>query len=745
MHSSDKPKVLIVDDEPDQVELLCLQLEDDYLPIPANSGKEALDIVKDLNPDLILLDLMLPGVDGFEVCRRIKNDPASRFIPVIIISGFFEKSNKIKAVEYGADDFINKPIDRFELKTRIRSLVRLKKNYEALQESENRYKQFFNNSPAVTLLVEPGRGLIVDANDPACSYYGYTREELTAKRIFEINLMSGEKAGDLQQLISREKKGHFYSSHKLASGEIRDVEVYTNLINVKGKELLFTNVYDITASKQTEKDLVESEEKFKNLVEMAIDGIFVETDRGEILDCNNSACRMFGYTKEEMVGLTIADLVPEDFAKTLPERITAEETTGDVAVERVNKKKDGTIFPTEISTKLFKLGGEERLIAYVRDITEHKKSEEALKASEENFRALFEHTPDGILILDFEGNILSANAAVGEMVDAPLDNVIGSNIYNYLVPESGATDLEDQINVYNDRGGYLRTYKILSSNGETVWIEGLGTRIMYRNMPANIVVVRDVTVRKQAEKTLIDAKMAAEEANRTKSEFLANMSHELRTPLNSVIGFSDLIAEGTAGPLTEKQSRYIGFISVSGKNLLRIINDILDLSKAESGKMELDREEFCVGKSVDKVISTMLPQTKEKNIMLSHKPGTQALTVYADPSKFEQIMYNLLSNATKFTPEGGSINVFSEKDGEMVRVVVRDTGIGISEENLNKIFNPFIQIDSSMKRSFEGTGLGLSLVKKFVEMHGGNIRVQSKLGEGTAFTFELPASPSSGM
>ncbi len=741
MNPLEKPKILIVDDEPDQVELLCSQLEDDYLPIPVYGGKEGLELVKNRNPDLILLDLMLPGVDGFEVCRRIKSDPDSRFIPVIIISGFFEKSNKIKAVECGADDFINKPIDRFELKTRIKSLIRIKKNYEALQESENRYKQFFNNSPAVTLLIEPGTGFIVDANEPACAYYGYAREELTSKRIIDIHLMPGEKVEELWEQVSLEKKGHFHSSHKIASGEIRDVEVYTNLINIKGRELLFTNVYDVTASKKAERDLVESEEKFKHLVDLAIDGIFVETNRGEFLDCNSAACRMFGYTKEEMVGLAIADLVPEDFAKTLPEVITAEETTGDVAVERVNKKKDGTLFPTEISTKLFKLGGEERLIAYIRDITEHKRTEEALKASEENFRALFESTPDGILILDFEGNILSANAAVGKMVGAPLDKIIGSNIYEFLMPESETIAAEDQINVYNDRGGYLSTYKIHSSNGETLWIEGLGTRIMYRDSPANIVVVRDITVRKQAEETLINAKIAAEEANRMKSEFLANMSHELRTPLNSIIGFSDLIAEGATGPLTEKQSRYIEYISVSGNNLLRIINDILDLSKAESGKMGLEREEFCAGKSIDKVISTMLPQTKEKNITLSHKTGTQALTVYADPSKFEQIMYNLLSNATKFTHDGGSIDVFSEKEGEMVRVMVRDTGIGISEENLDKIFNPFVQIDSSMKRSFEGTGLGLALVKKFVEMHGGNIRVESKLGEGTAFTFELPASP----
>lgn len=736
----DKPKVLIVDDERDQVELLCLQLEDEYLPIPAYTGKEAIELVKAELPDLILLDLMLPESDGYEVCSLLKNDPKYKFIPIIIISGFFEKPNKVKATQCGADDFIHKPIDRFELKTRIKSLIRIKKNYEALQESENRYRQLFNNSPAVTLLVDPLNYCIVDANDPACVYYGYTYEDLTAKKITDIDTFPPEKNKEIARQIFSEKRGHFYSCHKLASGEIKHVEVYINTIEIRGEEILFTNVYDITASKKAERELAESKEKFKQVVELSIDGIIIGAESGQIVDCNGAACRIFGYSKEEMLKLSVADLLNGDFTKTIPGIISGKETTEDKAVEVINKKKDGTLFPAEVATKIFKLGNENRLIVYVRDITERKKAEEALRASEENFRALVNNTLDSILILNFEGKIIAANTAVGKMLGLELEEVIGMSIAKYLAPESVPVAVKDQINVLNGKGGYLSVYKAISCGGEPLWIEGLGTKIIYKDQPANIVVIRDITVRKKAEEALINAKTAAEAANRTKSEFLTNMSHELKTPLNSIIGFSDLLKEGIAGPLNEKQSRYAQFISSSGKNLLRIINDILELSKAEAGKEELNIEEFSIDESINEVISMILPQAHVKNINLNYRSENKTLWVFADEGKFQQIMNSLLSNAIKFTPAGGSINVILKQEGELVSITVKDTGIGIPEDSIEKIFKPFVQLDSSLNRTFEGTGLGLTLVKKYVEMHGGKISVESKIGKGSSFRFELPVT-----
>lgn len=740
LNAFDKPKVLIVDDERDQVELLCLQLEEEYLPIPAYTGKEAIELVKAELPDLILLDLILPECDGYEICSTLKRDPDYRFIPIIIISEFFEKTNKVKAAQCGADDFIHKPIDRFELKTRIKSLIRIKKNYEALQESENRYKQLFNNSPTITLLIDPSSCCIVDANDPACTYYGYTHEDLIAKKITDINVIPLEKNREIIQQTFSEKKGHFYSCHKLASGEIRHVEVCINTIELRGEELLFTNVYDITASKKVERELAESKEILKQVVELSIDGIIIGAENGDIVDCNGAACRIFGYDKEEMLKLGVADLLKGDFTINIQEIISGKETTGDKAVEVINKKKDGMLFPAEIATRTFKLGNEERLIVYIRDITERKKAEKALKASEENFCILVNNTLDAILILDIEGRVLAANAAVGKMLDMELEKVIGINITKYLVPESVPVAIEDLINVLNGRGGYLSIYKAISSKGETLWIEGLGTKIIYRDQPASIVVIRDITVRKKAEEALINAKTAAEVANRTKSEFLTNMSHELKTPLNSIIGFSDLLKEGVAGPLNEKQSRYAQFISSSGKNLLNCINDILEFSKAEAREGELNLEEISVDESINKVISTILPQINKRNILLNYNSENRTLCISADENKFRQIVYHLLNNAVKFTPAGGSIEISSKQEGDLVIITVKDTGIGMAEGDLNKIFDPFVQIESSLSRNFEGTGLGLTLVKRHVEMHGGSISVESKTGEGSSFKIELPVN-----
>jgi len=736
----DKPKVLIVDDDRDQVELLCLQLEDEYLPIPAYAGKEAIELVKAELPDLILLDLMLPECDGYEICSILKNDSEFRFIPIIIISGFFEKPNKVKATQCGADDFIHKPIDRFELKTRIKSLIRIKKNYEALQESENRYKQLFNNSPAVTLLIDPSSYFIVDANEPACAYYGYTYEEITAKKIFDINVLSPERIREICQQVFSEKKGHFYSCHKLACGEIRHVEVYINAISIRDKELFFTNVYDITASKKAERKLAESEEKFKQVVELSVDGIIIGANNGKIVDCNGAACRIFGYDKKEILELKLIDLLLEDFHRIIPDAVNGSEITGDKIVERLFKRKDGTLFSSEVATRKFKLGNEERLIVYIRDITERKKAEKALKESEENFRTLVNNTLDGILILNFEGEVITANAAVGKMFGLDLKNVAGKSITKYLAPESVPKAIADQINVLNDKGGYLSVYRAISASGEPFWIEGLGTKIIYQNQPANIVVIRDITARKEAEDALICAKTAAEAANRTKSEFLTNMSHELKTPLNSIIGFSDLLKEGIAGPLNEKQSRYAQFISTSGKNLLNIINDILELSKAEAGEADLNLEEFSVDDSINKVISNSLPQIQKKNIKFNYNSENRDLWISADENKFRKIISSLLSNAVKFTPAEGSIEISSRQEGNLAIITVKDTGIGIPEDDLDNIFKPFVQLDPSLSRIFEGTGLGLTLVKRYVEMHGGSISVESKEGKGSSFRIELPVN-----
>jgi signal transduction histidine kinase/CheY-like chemotaxis protein len=227
-------------------------------------------------------------------------------------------------------------------------------------------------------------------------------------------------------------------------------------------------------------------------------------------------------------------------------------------------------------------------------------------------------------------------------------------------------------------------------------------------------------------------------ANSLKSEFLANMSHELRTPLNAIIGFSELLLDKNFGSLAEDQKDYVADILSSGRHLLELINEILDLSKIEAGKMKLNAEDFELGPAAEEAMALLRIEAGRKHIEMASEIEDPGLEVHADRSKIKQILGNLLSNAVKFTPPGGRVTLRARLEGDVLAVTVTDTGIGIKEEDQERIFQAFTQVDASYSRKYQGTGLGLTLVKKFVEMHGGHVRLKSRFGEGSAFTFTLP-------
>jgi signal transduction histidine kinase len=232
-----------------------------------------------------------------------------------------------------------------------------------------------------------------------------------------------------------------------------------------------------------------------------------------------------------------------------------------------------------------------------------------------------------------------------------------------------------------------------------------------------------------------------ETANRHKSEFLANMSHELRTPLNAVIGFSEVLKDRMFGELNDKQADYVNDIHGSGKHLLSLINDILDLSKIEAGRMELELADFHLPAVLDTAITLVRERAMSHGIAVSLEVAAEVGSIRADERKVKQVMLNLLSNAVKFTPEGGSVRVGARMSGQAVEVWVADTGAGIATEDQALVFEEFRQVGRDSARKAEGTGLGLALVKKFVELHGGTIRLESALGQGSTFAFTLPVSP----
>ena len=256
----------------------------------------------------------------------------------------------------------------------------------------------------------------------------------------------------------------------------------------------------------------------------------------------------------------------------------------------------------------------------------------------------------------------------------------------------------------------------------------------------DLYVRREFVAMRLRERAELEARRArgqAEAATQAKSEFLANMSHELRTPLNAIIGFSEVLHERMFGDLNEKQAEYARDIHDSGRHLLSLINDILDLSKIEAGRMELDVATFDLPSAIDNAATLVRERASRHGMALTCDVDPRLGEFSGDERKFKQIMVNLLSNAVKFTPDGGRITVSARAKGPLVEVAVRDTGIGIAPEDLPRVFEEFRQVGDASARKAEGTGLGLALTKRFVELHGGSIHVESALGRGSTFTFTL--------
>lgn len=364
-------------------------------------------------------------------------------------------------------------------------------------------------------------------------------------------------------------------------------------------------------------------------------------------------------------------------------------------------------------------------------------AEQELKAQAREKKVLLDSLNELAVFVDPELKIIWANKAALDYMKMGLEKAKGVCLKD--APVINGPLFEDLNFEQIFATGEKKSGEFVAKDGKVWFAQAIPVPDEKGTIIGILQTCRDITERKEAER-LLHEKQIAEVANRTKSEFLANMSHELRTPLNSIIGFSDLLYERIYGELNEKQIKAVGNISRSGKHLLNLINDILDLSKVEAGKLELDYKEFELAGKLNTMKNLLSPIADRKNIEINIDVDKELNTIRADEARFAQIMYNLVDNAIKFSHENGIVNVRAEKKEDLVEVTVRDNGIGIKDEDQYKLFKPFSQVDSFSSKKFQGTGLGLSLVKQIVNLHGGQVWFNSKIGEGSTFYFTIPIS-----
>jgi PAS domain S-box-containing protein len=457
-----------------------------------------------------------------------------------------------------------------------------------------------------------------------------------------------------------------------------------------------------------------------------------------ILTVNPRAETLFGYHGPDLIGRPVSLLLATDTALAAP---LLDGHPHEVLVRRA----DGTVFPADLVTTEVALAAEPFHIANLRDVTARRRDEEERKATEARFRAAIETLGEGLIITDTRDSIVYVNSRMSQLSGYSSPEMIGGSVDHLLVPPEEMEEYRQHLAWRLQGVSEQYEIRLRRKDGERFWAEINATP--FRDAAGRIVgtlgAVMDVTERKRIQEELVAAVDAAEDATRAKSSFLANMSHELRTPLNAVIGYSEMIHEELRERGLDDLLPDLDKIHSSGKHLLRLINDILDLSKIEAGKMDLYPEVFEVPSLVREVASTIQPLAERRANTLQVRCSEDVRAMKADLTRVRQVLLNLLSNASKFT-ENGTVALHVDRIGmngtPWIRFRVMDTGIGMSPEQLAKLFKAFAQADESTTRRYGGTGLGLVISRQLCQMMGGEVTVESEPGRGSNFTVLLPAN-----
>jgi len=508
------------------------------------------------------------------------------------------------------------------------------------------------------------------------------------------------------------------------------------------------------------------------IVESSDDAIIGVSLQGLVVSWNASAARIFGYSAEEAIGKPIQVLIwpakEDERDVDLLRRITQGERIDHF--ETVRRHKNGTTVLVSLSVSPIvdsngiligvakiarditsRVAMEQSLIAVsdqVRLLTEQEAQARVASLANRRFRELIEGAPDGILQVDGTGTIILSNRTAETLFGYSPDELVGKSV-DHLVPETHRAGHAEHRANFAEAGiarpmGMGLDLHARRKDGSEFPVEISLSPVKTEAGIQVVAVIRDVTERRRVEqqvRTLQESYMAELEArqkeaqrlNHLKNEFLASVSHELRTPLHTILGFTDLLSEELEGTLNETQKEFVQHIHHDSEHLLGLINDVLDLSRIESGGLRLHTESLSVREAILDAVRGIKHQADAKSVgMQADNSGD--FRVIADPVRLRQILYNLLSNAVKFTAAGGTVSVVAQANGTAVRISVADTGIGMSEEEQAQIFHRFYQVSSSTG----GAGLGLAICKQLVEIQGGSISVESELGSGSQFHFELP-------
>ena len=664
----------------------------------------------------------------------------------------------------------SKILSNGEMQSMVRDITERKRLEKEVRQSDQRYRQLYETLRDGLVVVDLDLRYL-ECNQAFLDILGYASfDELRHKSYREItpqeHLLLEERVIN-DQILTRSYCDVYEKEYFRKDGSRVPVSVrgwMRHDANGQPDGIWFI-MRDITFRKEAMEALQESERHFRELFDTSREGIAVTDMKAHILDCNPAFLSMLGYESvEELRQKSLSKIVPPEYAE-IENRINREQVQVRGYSDDYEKeffRKDGSRIPVNMGLWLRRdqNGQPAGVWAVARDITAQKTAEEALKLSEARYRTLFSQMMDGFglheIICDDQGRavdyrFLEVNPILEKIIGIKASELIGKTVLQVLprtepvwIERYGQVALTGKPAHFSDHHQQLNKYFEVTAfspqkNQFAVVVVDVSEQVKMQHT----LEEERASLAKRVEERTVDLKIANMElakASRMKDEFLASMSHELRTPLTGILGMSEALNHLVYGPINEKQNTALQNIQDSGNHLLALINDILDLSKVEAGKMDLDLKPVSLETICLASLRLVKQNAHKKQLKVSTTFDSSLGLILADEKRIKQIVVNLLGNAVKFTPDGGSIgiNVRGDRPSGLIFITVWDTGIGIKKEDLGRLFAPFVQLDSSLARQFSGTGLGLSLVLRLVELHGGSINVESQKDAGSRFTVSLP-------
>ena len=614
-----------------------------------------------------------------------------------------------------------------------------------LRNSEERLRTIFQHSPDA-IFIEDEKGIVVDANPMACSFHGRTHDEMVGTSVFDLvpECCREDVKREFPKWFTGELKRYEGVSFSGDGLEV-PVEVIGAPLRYEGKNAVLLLVRDMTERNRSERALKESEMRYRGLVETQNSLILRMDTEGRLTFVNEAFCRFMGRSRGELIGGLFHPFVYyEDLDRTKQslEELSSSGEKSVVTEQRICAKSYVAWVRWE-ATSVFDESGQVAEIQIVgQDVTESRRVQDALQESEKRLRFLFEEIPHiAVQGYNSDHEIIFWNRASERLYNYPREDALGKKIEDLLAPPGQRETIAEAIDTWVETGRLLPSEEMMKRRSDDKLVSVYSSRLATWNKHGEremYVIDIDLSEIKRASEELVKAKEHAERASRAKSEFLANMSHEIRTPMNGVMGMTSLLLDTS---LDAEQNDLVQTMMESTQELLTIIDELLDISRIEAGEVRLQMEPFSPRESIEKVINLFSERALKKDISLSVAVCPDVpQKMMGDAGRIRQVLINLVGNALKFT-HGGHVQIRARVEkidnGWNMLLDVKDTGVGMTPELQERVFDKFTQGDTSSTREHGGAGLGLAISKQLVELMGGTISVSSTLGEGTVFNFNI--------